>query len=149
MPTGSGPCRFGQYYIFMEDLIKRLEIPDVAVFALTSENSYVGMEDGFERKGWWAVIVADAMEDIRAMLLANAVLALVAIGVWHGAMRGIGALPIDWPRGVFRILHGLVLATTIAVGFASYVGCLRWLRMPGAEELWELPRKLLRRLTGR
>jgi predicted CoA-substrate-specific enzyme activase len=72
MPTGSGPCRFGQYYIFMEDLIKRLEIPDVAVFALTSENSYFGMENGFERKGWWAVIVADAMEDIRAMLLANA-----------------------------------------------------------------------------
>jgi predicted nucleotide-binding protein (sugar kinase/HSP70/actin superfamily) len=41
--TGSGPCRFGQYYIFMEDLVKRLEIPDVALFALSSENSYVGM----------------------------------------------------------------------------------------------------------
>ena len=24
--TGSGPCRFGQYYIFMEDLVKRLEL---------------------------------------------------------------------------------------------------------------------------
>lgn len=71
--TGSGPCRFGQYYIFMEDLVKRLEIPDVALFALTSENSYVGMDKDFDRRGWWAVIVSDVIEDIRSMLLADAV----------------------------------------------------------------------------
>ncbi len=70
--TGSGPCRFGQYYIFMEDLVKRLEIPDVALFALSSENSYIGMGDDFERRGWWAVIVSDVIEDIRSMLLTNA-----------------------------------------------------------------------------
>jgi len=70
--TGSGPCRFGQYYIFMEDLVKRLEIPDVALFALSSENSYVGMGKDFDRRGWWAVIVSDVIEDIRSMLLTNA-----------------------------------------------------------------------------
>jgi predicted nucleotide-binding protein (sugar kinase/HSP70/actin superfamily) len=70
--TGSGPCRFGQYYIFMEDLVNRLEIPDVAIFPLTSENSYVGMGEDFDRRGWWAVIVSDVIEDIRSMLLANA-----------------------------------------------------------------------------
>jgi predicted CoA-substrate-specific enzyme activase len=69
--TGSGPCRFGQYYIFMEDLVKRLEIPDVAMFLLSSENSYVGMDDDFDRRGWWAVIVSDVIEDTRSMLLAN------------------------------------------------------------------------------
>ena len=71
--TGTGPCRFGQYSIFMEDLIKRLEIPDVALFTLSSENSYVGMDKNFESRGWWAVVVADVMEDIRSMNLANAV----------------------------------------------------------------------------
>ncbi len=70
--TGTGPCRFGQYYIFMEDLIKRLEIPDVALFTLSGENSYVGLDKDIERKGWWAVVVSDAMEDIRSMILANA-----------------------------------------------------------------------------
>jgi predicted nucleotide-binding protein (sugar kinase/HSP70/actin superfamily) len=70
--TGSGPCRFGQYYIFMEDLIKRLEIPDVALFTLSSEDSYVGMDKDFERNGWWAVVVSDVMEDIRSMIMANA-----------------------------------------------------------------------------
>lgn len=79
--TGSGPCRFGQYYIFMEDLVKRLEIPDVALFALSSENSYVGMGDDFERRGWWAVIVSDVIEDIRSMLLTNAEDPETAVGI--------------------------------------------------------------------
>ena len=73
LATGSGPCRFGQYYIFMEDLIRRLQIPDVAVFTLTSENSYLGLDKTLERRTWWAVVVSDMMEDIRSMLLANAV----------------------------------------------------------------------------
>jgi predicted CoA-substrate-specific enzyme activase len=73
MPTGSGPCRFGQYQSFMEDLIRRLKLTDVALFSLTSENNYSGFGKKFEQKGWWAVIVSDVMEDIRSMLLANAV----------------------------------------------------------------------------
>ena len=72
MPTGSGPCRFGQYYIFMEDLIRRLNIPDVALLALSSDNAYAGFNNAFQIRGWWAVIVSDVMEDIRSMLLANA-----------------------------------------------------------------------------
>jgi predicted nucleotide-binding protein (sugar kinase/HSP70/actin superfamily) len=72
MPTGSGPCRFGQYSIFMEDLIRRMQIPDVALLALSSDNSYIGMDKNFNRHAWWAVIVSDMMEDIRSMLLAAA-----------------------------------------------------------------------------
>ncbi len=73
MLTGSGPCRFGQYRIFMEDLVKRQEIPNVALFSLTSENSYAGLGNDFHLKAWCGVIVSDTMEDIRSMLLANAV----------------------------------------------------------------------------
>ncbi|PIP42671.1 MAG: activase [Desulfobacterales bacterium CG23_combo_of_CG06-09_8_20_14_all_51_8] len=73
MPTGSGPCRFGQYYVFMEDLIKRLNIPDVALLSLSSENSYAGFGIDFQIKAWWGVVVSDVMEDIRSMVLANAV----------------------------------------------------------------------------
>jgi predicted CoA-substrate-specific enzyme activase len=73
MPSASGPCRFGQYGIFMEDLIKRLELPDVAIFSLTSDDTYGGMGKGFSsQKAWCAIVVSDIMEDIRAMLLANA-----------------------------------------------------------------------------
>ena len=89
MPTGSGPCRFGQYYIFMEDLIRRLEIPNVALLALSSDNSYLGMDKNFERHAWWAVIVSDVMEDIRSMLLANAVDTASALAIFDDEWRKI------------------------------------------------------------
>lgn len=73
MPTASGPCRFGQYYVFMEDLVKRLELPDVALFSLTSENAYAGLGKDFQLRAWCAVVVSDVMEDIRSMILANAI----------------------------------------------------------------------------
>jgi len=87
--TGSGPCRFGQYYIFMEDLVKRLEIPNVALLTLTSENSYVGLGKDFESRGWWAVIVSDVMEDIRSMLLANASETAAAMAVFKEEWQAI------------------------------------------------------------
>jgi len=87
--TGSGPCRFGQYSIFMEDLVKRLEIPNVALLTLTSENSYVGLGNDFESRAWWAVIVSDVMEDIRSMLLTNAVDSSAAMKVFEDEWQHI------------------------------------------------------------
>ncbi|MGD9214438.1 MAG: acyl-CoA dehydratase activase [Desulfobacteraceae bacterium] len=72
MPNGSGPCRFGQYRVFMQDLIRKLKIPDVAVFSLSSDVGYEGLPSDIHRRGWWAVVTSDLFEDIRAMLLANA-----------------------------------------------------------------------------
>ena len=71
MAGGSGPCRFGQYAIFMEDLVRRLQIPDVALLSLSSENAYAGLDGDFQRRGWWAVLISDVLEDIRSMLLTN------------------------------------------------------------------------------
>ena len=92
MPTGSGPCRFGQYAIFMEDLIRRLRIPDVAFMALSSDNSYVGMDKDFERQAWWAVVVSDTMEDIRSMLLAAAADPQAAMAVFEEEWRRVTAV---------------------------------------------------------
>mgnify|MGYP001818274063 CR=1 FL=1 len=72
MAGGIGPCRFGQYSVFMENLIQRLELPDVALLTLSSENAYAGLGTDFHRRGWWAIVVSDVLEDIRSMLLANA-----------------------------------------------------------------------------
>jgi predicted nucleotide-binding protein (sugar kinase/HSP70/actin superfamily) len=58
--------------IFMQDLIKRRKLADVALFSLSSDNAYAGLENDFHKKGWWAIVTSDLMEDIRSMLLANA-----------------------------------------------------------------------------
>jgi predicted nucleotide-binding protein (sugar kinase/HSP70/actin superfamily) len=100
--TGTGPCRFGQYFIFMEDLIKRLEIPDVALFTLSSEDSYVGMDKDFERHGWWAVVVSDVMEDIRSMILANAAEPEASLAVYNTEWQKI---LIALEKGAFEELE--------------------------------------------
>lgn len=90
MATASGPCRFGQYAIFMEDLIRRLEIPDVAIFSLTSDNTYSDLGRGFSYyKAWWAVIISDVLEDLRSMLLANAVDPEAAMEVFESEWQKI------------------------------------------------------------
>jgi predicted nucleotide-binding protein (sugar kinase/HSP70/actin superfamily) len=73
MPTGDGPCRFGQYRVFMENLIRKRQLTDVALISLSSENGYDGLPTRFHRSLWWSVVVSDAMEDVRSLLLANAV----------------------------------------------------------------------------
>jgi predicted CoA-substrate-specific enzyme activase len=74
MPTASGPCRFGQYSVFIDHLIARSAIPDVATFSLQAENSYTGFSDnGFILKLWSCLVLADIMQDIYSILLTNAV----------------------------------------------------------------------------
>jgi predicted nucleotide-binding protein (sugar kinase/HSP70/actin superfamily) len=107
MPTGSGPCRFGQYYIYMEDLVRRLQIPDVALLALSSDNSYVGMDKDFERHAWWAVVVSDVMEDIRSMLLANSVEPPAAMAVFDAQWADIRDA---MERGDFKVLKDRLAA---------------------------------------
>jgi putative peptidoglycan lipid II flippase len=93
------------------------------------------------RPGW--------LRDLALTVVANVLLAIVAVAAWRGAMRGIAWLPIHWPPGTVRLLHGVAVLATIAAGFIAYVGSLRVLRVRGAEELWQMPRKLLRRLMAR
>ncbi len=89
MATASGPCRFGQYFVFMEDLVERLQIPDVALFSLTSENAYAGLGNGFHRRAWWGFVIADVMEDIRSMLLANAADVDQAMGAFEAEFKAL------------------------------------------------------------
>ncbi|MFA4916425.1 MAG: acyl-CoA dehydratase activase [Syntrophales bacterium] len=70
MPTTAGPCRFGQYSIFISQLISRAGIENVALFSLNSENSYNGFaENGFTLKLWSALVISDIMADIYSLLL--------------------------------------------------------------------------------
>ncbi|MFC1498271.1 acyl-CoA dehydratase activase-related protein, partial [Verrucomicrobiota bacterium] len=68
MPTAEGPCRFGQYNVYMRMLIKLLEIEDVAFFSLTAENGYSGLGLSFVISSWLSVVVSNIMSDIRAAL---------------------------------------------------------------------------------
>ncbi len=73
MPSASGPCRFGQYYPYIRQLLERREIEDVALFSLEAENSYTGVRGrDLTLRLWSCIVLSDVMQDIRSVLLANA-----------------------------------------------------------------------------
>jgi predicted CoA-substrate-specific enzyme activase len=101
MPDGSGPCRFGQYHIFMANLLEKLQVRDVAIFSLSSDRGYDGVPGQVHRRGWQAVVVSDCLEDIRSMLLANARHPRAAMERFHDVFTTIlGSIE----AGNFRVL---------------------------------------------
>lgn len=71
MAEGDGPCRFGQYKIFLEDLIMKKKYRDVGIISLSDEDSYGGLGTDFTIRGWAAVTIGDVFQN-----LWNAALAL-------------------------------------------------------------------------
>ncbi|MFW6266226.1 MAG: acyl-CoA dehydratase activase [Halanaerobiales bacterium] len=72
MPEASGPCRFGQYNVLINQVIKNRKIEDVVLLTLTASNGYAGMGRTFTIRAWQSVLVADVMDDIYSALLALA-----------------------------------------------------------------------------
>lgn len=69
LADSSGPCRFGQYYVLMENLIHKNELGNVAVMPLTSNNGYAGLGTIFQLRAWIALVIAEVMEEIYGALL--------------------------------------------------------------------------------
>ena len=68
MPTANGPCRFGQYNVYMKKLIQMLEMPDVAILSPSAANSYGSLGWRFLRSAWQCFIISDLLRDIRILL---------------------------------------------------------------------------------
>lgn len=68
MPTSNGPCRFGQYNVYMKMLIKMLKMEDVVIFSLSSEDGYGGLGQPYLMLSWTAVVISCVMSDIKAIL---------------------------------------------------------------------------------
>lgn len=64
MAEGTGPCRFGQYHVYLEEIIKKREWKDYGVYTLTDEDSYGGLGDDFFKRGWVAVAAVDVIQNI-------------------------------------------------------------------------------------
>jgi len=97
MPTANGPCRFGQYNVYIRMLIKMLKMEDVAVFSLTAENGYGGGGVGFVVSVWIGGVISSLMSDIRSVLKVAAADREDAMAVFEREWRRIiDAIPRGW-----------------------------------------------------
>ena len=87
VPTTTGPCRTGQYFVFYENLFRDMRMENVAVITLDSENSYNELGPSFSQSAWWGLVIADYMKDIETSLRTCAVDPVTAIAkydeLWH------------------------------------------------------------------
>jgi len=72
MPETDGPCRFGQYNVFMKNYIRKNRIPDVAILSPSSQDGYAGLPPKLARRAWLGLTIGDGLEEIRAGILALA-----------------------------------------------------------------------------
>jgi predicted CoA-substrate-specific enzyme activase len=72
MPHGYGPCRQGQYFIMLKDIIKNLGKKNVGVLSMNDEYSFDDLGNDFFLKAWIAIVVTDVLHDIESSLVALA-----------------------------------------------------------------------------
>ncbi len=93
MPGAEGPCRFGQYNIFMADYIKKNRLDNVALLSLSCENGYGGMSTAFTRRVWRAFSISDGLDEVYAGVLTVAGNRDEALAIYeHGKARIIESI---------------------------------------------------------
>lgn len=72
MPKTMGPCRFGQYSVFMNHWLERNKADNCVLFSLDSENAYAGIGNAFKLRIWISMVLADVFSDVENALLVMA-----------------------------------------------------------------------------
>ncbi len=96
VPSTTGPCRTGQYFVFYDNLFRDLRLENVVVFTLDSDNSYNELGAEFSKYAWWAITIGDHMKDVETSLRTCAADPVAAMAtydkLWH---RMIGVAEKD------------------------------------------------------
>jgi len=66
MPSGNGPCRFGQYNRYHRLILDELGFPNVPVYAPDQDEKFYGdlgvVEGNFPKLAWWGIVAVDILE---------------------------------------------------------------------------------------
>ena len=106
MPDTDGPCRFGQYSIFMSSYIKKHRLGNIAQLNLSCENGYGGMSTTFTRRVWQAFSISDGLDEVYAGILTVAGNRAEALAVYEqGKARIMTSLESSSFREVLEVLE--------------------------------------------
>jgi predicted CoA-substrate-specific enzyme activase len=105
MPHGYGPCRQGQYYISLKDIISNLKLKDIGILSMDDEASFEDLGTDFFLKGWLAISIADVIHDIESVIQTLAVNRTEALKILHEEWsRILFSLENENRKGIFRQL---------------------------------------------
>ncbi|MCK7508865.1 MAG: hypothetical protein MZV70_35790 [Desulfobacterales bacterium] len=65
MPSGSGPCRFGQYNISQRLILSKAGLDDIPIFAPNQDETFYRelgvVSEGFSKRSWQGVVACDLL----------------------------------------------------------------------------------------
>jgi predicted nucleotide-binding protein (sugar kinase/HSP70/actin superfamily) len=96
MPHGYGPCRQGQYYIMLKEIIKSLKMKNVGVLSMDDEASFDDLGSDFFLKGWIAIMLADVIHEIESSIMTLAV----------DREKGLQVLENEWQKILRKLEKG-------------------------------------------
>ncbi|MGW8161621.1 MAG: acyl-CoA dehydratase activase-related protein, partial [Desulfobulbales bacterium] len=98
MASSEGPCRLGQYHVYTQRVMEKLQIPNVAMFTPSSTNGYCNLGDDFLRAAWRAIVIGDLFDEMWSTVLAGAKDRETGLAVFNEEHQAIMAV-IDkrWP----------------------------------------------------
>jgi predicted CoA-substrate-specific enzyme activase len=64
MPDATGPCRFGQYNVYLRRVIENLEVRNTAVVTLSPRDAYAGLGGSFQERAWIAIATGAVMANV-------------------------------------------------------------------------------------
>jgi predicted CoA-substrate-specific enzyme activase len=105
VPITTGPCRTGQYFVYYEQVFKRLRLENVVVMTLSADNSYNELGTGINRLIWKGVVIGDYMKDIQTSLRTCAKDPATALARYEQIWKKLIA---DAGRGIKNLDKGLV-----------------------------------------
>jgi len=110
MAEGTGPCRLGQYHIFLQNLIREKEIRNMGIYTLSDEDSYGGLGDEFFIRGWAGTVISDILQNIFLALNALAENKELAVSIFEREKNSIiSSLGKDELKTVYKQLEASVL----------------------------------------
>ncbi|HJY62606.1 MAG TPA: acyl-CoA dehydratase activase-related protein, partial [Ignavibacteria bacterium] len=111
MPHGYGPCRQGQYYILLKDIISSLKLKNIGVLSMDDEASFEDLGSGFFLKGWIGLTIADIIHDIESVIQTLAVNKESALRLLESEwIKIINAIELGNQKKLFRQLARTVTA---------------------------------------
>jgi predicted nucleotide-binding protein (sugar kinase/HSP70/actin superfamily) len=95
MPEAPDPCRFGQYHVYTENLLRKRGVENVALLTLSSGNSYGGLGIKYKLRAWQGVVISDVFEEIYSAILSLAVDKEKALEVFDQAVDRVVKSLVD------------------------------------------------------
>jgi len=68
MPATGGNCRFGQYNVFLKNMIRKQKMKNLAVWSMDTQNSYTGLGVKFNKLVLKGAVISDVMYDMKNAL---------------------------------------------------------------------------------